>query len=105
MILTLDVGNTNMTCGVFDGEEIKATFRITTKIPRTSDEYGMMLCNLLEVNSIKVTDIEDVALGDEVILWDNENITVEQLAEHCDTINYEILCSISDRVPRKFING
>ena len=47
MILTLDVGNTNMTCGVFDGDDIKATFRITTKIPRTSDEYGMMLCNLL----------------------------------------------------------
>ena len=52
---------------------------------------------------VDVTDIEDVALGDEVIIWDNENITVEELAEHCDTINYEILCSISDRVPRKFI--
>lgn len=62
MILTLDVGNTNMTGGVFDEEEIKATFRITTKIPRTSDEYGMMLCNLLEINSIKVSDIEDVAV-------------------------------------------
>ena len=52
-----------------------------------------------------VTDIEDVALGDEVVIWDNENITVEDLAVKCDTINYEILCSISDRVPRKFING
>lgn len=62
MILTLDVGNTNMTCGVFDGDDIKATFRITTKIPRTSDEYGMMLCNLLEINSIKVSDVEDVAV-------------------------------------------
>lgn len=62
MILTLDVGNTNMTGGVFDGEEIKATFRITTKIPRTSDEYGMMLCNLLQINSIPISDIEDVAV-------------------------------------------
>ena len=62
MILTLDVGNTNMTCGVFDGDDIKATFRITTKIPRTSDEYGMMLCNLLEINHIKVSEIEDVAV-------------------------------------------
>ena len=51
-----------------------------------------------------VTDIEDVTLGDEVVIWDNENITVEDLAKCCDTINYEILCSISDRVPRKFIN-
>ena len=62
MILTLDVGNTNMTCGVFDGDEIKATFRITTKIPRTSDEYGMMLCNLLEINGIHINEIEDVAV-------------------------------------------
>ena len=54
---------------------------------------------------VDVTDVEDVALGDEVIIWDNENITVEDLAVRCDTINYEILCSISDRVPRKFINA
>ena len=52
---------------------------------------------------VDVTDIEDVSLGDEVIIWDNDHITVEQLAQCCDTINYEILCSISDRVPRKFI--
>jgi len=36
MILTIDVGNTNITCGVFDGDEIVAFFRITTKMPRTS---------------------------------------------------------------------
>ena len=42
MILTIDVGNTNITCGVFQGDEIAASFRITTKMPRTSDEYGMM---------------------------------------------------------------
>ena len=52
---------------------------------------------------VDVTEIEDVELGDEVIIWDNENITVEQLAERCDTINYEILCSVSDRVPRLFV--
>ena len=52
-----------------------------------------------------VTDIEDVKLGDEVIIWDNKNIMVEDLAEKCDTINYEILCTISDRVPRVFIES
>ncbi|MBP3255413.1 MAG: alanine racemase [Clostridia bacterium] len=52
---------------------------------------------------VDVTDIEDVKLGDEVIIWDNENITLDELAEKCDTINYEILCNISQRVPRKFI--
>lgn len=52
---------------------------------------------------IDVTDLDEVALGDEVIIWDNEHITVEDLAAHCDTINYEILCTISDRVPRVFL--
>lgn len=59
MILTIDVGNTNITCGVFQGDEIAASFRITTKMPRTSDEYGMMLMNLLEQNDIHPTEIKD----------------------------------------------
>lgn len=50
-----------------------------------------------------VSNIENVKIGDEVVIWDNSNITLEELAKKCDTINYEILCTISDRVPRKFI--
>ena len=54
---------------------------------------------------VDVTDIDGVKLGDEVVIWDNENITLDQLAEKCDTINYEILCTIGSRVPRKFIDN
>ena len=43
MIITIDVGNTNITVGVFNGDEIVASFRMTTKMPRTSDEYGICL--------------------------------------------------------------
>ena len=50
-----------------------------------------------------VSEIADIKVGDEVIIWDNENITLEELAEKCDTINYEILCTIGNRVPRMFI--
>lgn len=53
---------------------------------------------------VDVTDIENSKIGDEVYIWDNEMITLEQIAEQCDTINYEILCTISNRVPREFIN-
>ena len=52
---------------------------------------------------VDVTDIEDVEVGDEVIIWDNKNITLEQLADKCYTINYEILCTVGERVPRKFV--
>ena len=62
MILTIDVGNTNITCGVFDEDAIVASFRITTKMPRTSDEYGMILYNLLEQNNIQPMDIGDAII-------------------------------------------
>lgn len=52
---------------------------------------------------VDVTDIPDVKIGDEVIIWDNENIMLDEIAKNCNTINYEILCNISQRIPRKYI--
>ncbi len=54
---------------------------------------------------VDVTDIENVQVGDEVVIWDNKNITLEQLAEKCGTINYEILCTVGSRIPRMFIEN
>ena len=62
MLLTIDVGNTNITCGVFREDDLAATFRVTTKMPRTSDEYGMLLGNLLEKNELRTEDIDDVII-------------------------------------------
>lgn len=50
-----------------------------------------------------VTDLDDVQLGDDVYIWDNENITLEEVAKLCGTINYEIMSTISERVPRVFV--
>lgn len=58
MILVADVGNTNMTMGVYEGEELKATFRIMTKTPRTSDEYGILITQLLTNKGIDVASLE-----------------------------------------------
>lgn len=63
MIITIDVGNTNITVGVFEGDKVVATFRITTKMPRTSDEYGMLLINLLEQNKINHEEIVDAIIA------------------------------------------
>lgn len=63
MLLTIDVGNTNITVGVFQGDDIRATFRVTTKMPRTSDEYAMIFINLLEQNKIKSNEIDDVIIA------------------------------------------
>ena len=52
---------------------------------------------------VDVTDIENIKVGDEVIIWDNKNITLDEIASICDTINYEILCTIGKRVQRKYL--
>lgn len=51
-----------------------------------------------------VTDIEDVSVGTDVYIWDNENITLEEVAKTAGTVNYEMMSTIMHRVPRIFIN-
>ena len=63
MLLEVDVGNTHITLGVFDGKELKATFRMTAKQPRTSDEYGIQLCDLLVHRDFDIKDIKDVIVS------------------------------------------
>ncbi len=52
MILVIDVGNTHMTLGVYEKEELLATFRLMTRTARTSDEYGVLITQLLKNNQI-----------------------------------------------------
>ena len=51
---------------------------------------------------VDVTGIR-VEVGDEVIIFDNEHITIDELSKLCNTINYEFLCTIGDRITRVFI--
>ena len=52
---------------------------------------------------IDVTEIPDAKIGDEVILFGGEKISIDDAAKHLQTINYEITCLISERVPRIFL--
>lgn len=63
MLLVIDVGNTNITLGIFRGEELLGTFRMTTKLPRTSDEYGITLRELVERHGISSTEINAVIVA------------------------------------------
>lgn len=51
---------------------------------------------------VDVTDIEGVKLGDEVILFGSDLITIDDAARHLHTINYEVTCLVAERVPRIF---
>ncbi|WP_312373143.1 type III pantothenate kinase [Lachnoclostridium sp.] len=63
MLLVIDVGNTNITLGVFDEDKIVGTYRITTKVSRTSDEFGLLFCDLLHVKEIERTSIDSVIIA------------------------------------------
>ena len=73
MLLALDVGNTNITIGLFDGDELQGTFRMTTKIPRTSDEYGIFFYDLLHSRGFS-RDIVDAAIMASVVPDVNHHI-------------------------------
>lgn len=63
MLLVIDVGNTNMTFGVYRGQELVTTFRLTTKQPRTSDEYGISITELLRMNGVSKEDLEGTIIA------------------------------------------
>lgn len=63
MLLAIDVGNTNITCAVVKGEEFAASFRLTTKQQRTSDEYGIILKDLVNERGFSTSDIEAVIIA------------------------------------------
>ena len=58
MFLAVDVGNTNITFGVYDAKKLVTTFRLMAKTPRTSDEYGVLITELLSKNGIDVNKID-----------------------------------------------
>ena len=62
MLLAVDIGNTNITLGVFKGEDLMATWRIATEAGRMPDEYGLALNQLLPLKGIATKDISDVVV-------------------------------------------
>ena len=60
----------------------------------------------MDMTMVDVTDVEEVSLGDEVVLMGKQGgdeITVEEIAEKIGTISYEVLCIVGKRVPRVFM--
>lgn len=48
MLLTIDIGNTNITLGLYDGDQLKSSWRVSTVHERMPDEYGLQFVGLLE---------------------------------------------------------
>ena len=63
MLLAVDVGNTNIALGIFEGETLRATWNIATDLNKTADEYDVLLMNLLPREDLSLSDIDHVSIA------------------------------------------
>lgn len=63
MFFAIDVGNTNIKVGIFDGKKLITTFRMNSQITHTTDEYGLMLKQIPSVQGIDISQIEGAIIS------------------------------------------
>jgi type III pantothenate kinase len=63
MLLIFDIANTNIKIGMFQGNKLRATWRISTGVHRMPDEYAVMLLNLLRHQGLDISDIKEGAIS------------------------------------------
>lgn len=63
MILTMDIGNTNTVLGLYDGDELRSNWRISTDRNKTYDEYGMLFKNLFESSNMEKDDVNSIIVS------------------------------------------
>lgn len=69
-----------------------------------NDQKAPIIGNIcMDSCMIDITNIDNVDINTDVYIWDNDIRTLEDISKECNTINYEILSTISYRVPRIYI--
>lgn len=66
MLLAVDIGNTNIVLGLYDGPRLRHHWRVRTDRLRTADEYGLLLTNLMQIVGIHPTQIKGAIVGNVV---------------------------------------
>ena len=79
MILTLDVGNTNIKTALFDGEEMKRYWRVSTNRATTSDEYGIIMSNLFAHAGLDTDCVDGIIMSSVV---PSINFTLEHMCKN-----------------------
>lgn len=79
MILCIDIGNTNIKYAVFNGDNLMASYRVSSRHTRTADEYGATLINLLASNDISRQDIDGIILSSVI---PSLNYTIVHMCEY-----------------------
>ena len=63
MLLAVDIGNTNITIGIYKDNQLINNFRLTTRLQRTSDEYGIMITSFMNANHYPTNELHDVIIS------------------------------------------
>jgi type III pantothenate kinase len=63
MLLAVDIGNTSITIGLYKGDKLGPRWRLTSDNDRTSDEYGILLVQLLEREGIQAEEVREIAIA------------------------------------------
>lgn len=63
MLLTIDIGNTNITLGLYEGTTLNKHWRMATNHERMPDEYGIMMLDLLDHSNVRPVDLEGICLA------------------------------------------
>lgn len=83
MLLVVDVGNTNIVLGVYEGKVLKNSFRVGTDINKTSDEYGAVIAQLFLIDKISFSSIKDVIISSVVpeVMHSLENFVIKYIGK------------------------
>jgi type III pantothenate kinase len=63
VLLAVDVGNTNVTLGVFENGALRATWRFSTDVGKLADEYGVLMTSLVAHEGIDIAEIDHAVMG------------------------------------------
>lgn len=78
MILALDVGNTNIKLGLFDGKKLASSWRLATDWSKTADEYGLMMMNMFAHKGFSMSDIQGAIISSVI---PTVNFTLEHMCK------------------------
>ncbi len=84
MLLVLDVGNTNIVIGVFKGKNLINSYRIGTNMKATSDEYYATIAQLLKMDDVLASEIDDVIISSVVpeVMHSLENFVYKYIGKN-----------------------
>jgi type III pantothenate kinase len=97
MLLVVDIGNTNTVLGVFDGDELVASWRVQTHHGRTADEHGILVRQLFDYGKVSAEHVSGAIIS--CVVPPMEPVFVEMIRDYFDAEPYVVGKSVTEIMP------